>query len=501
VPSDPVRAYVLARHLHNVVDRSDGERADEAREARDRFLTLWEVRTEGPEGRTALSSPFIRLGLVQEATGADPFFPPALYRKAFSALREGAYEQAIAQLENAVARDPLTADRGAAADAMARATAAFRDGSLQLSQRHLEAAIELTPDLAEPHRTIGLVYLADLQYDNATDALRIAVRLNPADERAPLALAYVLAETNQQAEAEQVLREAIAVLPDSGRARYSLASLYERQERVEAVREFEAAAAFEPLSGLNSLYRTIGRLHFEQRNVGGTIEAYERRIDVHPNDPDAHHLLGEAYEQQGRYDEALAEYAVALLMAPDHQATRAALGDAYLGSGQYAKAVEAARRALELDPGHKDARYTLATALMRLGRTDEGRQELKVFQRLQAEETAAQSRELQLDALRREASISAATQDYEQAVALLRKALVLDPASAASHMSLGLALLGAGQFPEAIERLQTAAALNAPVDVHRHLADAYAAVGQQEDSDRERALYERRRRESAPANR
>jgi hypothetical protein len=42
-----------------------------------------------------------------------------------------------------------------------------------------------------------------------------------------------------------------------------------------------------------------------------------------------------------------------------------------------------------------------------------------------------------------------------------------------------------------VDRLNTAAALNAPPDVHRHLAEAYAAMGQAEDSRREIATYER----------
>ena len=63
-------------------------------------------------------------------------------------------------------------------------------------------------------------------------------------------------------------------------------------------------------------------------------------------------------------------------------------------------------------------------------------------------------------------------------------------------MDLGLALLEGGQTAAAIERLNTAAALNAPLDVHRHLAAAYATLGQKDESAKEQATYERLRREA-----
>jgi Flp pilus assembly protein TadD len=52
------------------------------------------------------------------------------------------------------------------------------------------------------------------------------------------------------------------------------------------------------------------------------------------------------------------------------------------------------------------------------------------------------------------------------------------------------------QFGEAVERLTTAAALAAPIDVHLHLAEAYAALGRTEDSGRARNEYESLKRDA-----
>jgi len=80
-------------------------------------------------------------------------------------------------------------------------------------------------------------------------------------------------------------------------------------------------------------------------------------------------------------------------------------------------------------------------------------------------------------------------------VVLLSRIVERDPKSAGAHVALGVALLRAGRAAEAVERLQTAAGLGAYGEVYRHLADAYAALGQADQSARARDVYTRIRRE------
>ena len=292
-----------------------------------------------------------------------------------------------------------------------------------------------------------------------------------------------------------MLLATLAALPDSGRARYALARLHQRAGRYDdARRELEAAAAAGPLLGLNGLYDTLGVLHAAQQNIHEATRAQSRRVDVHPNDAEAHYDLGEMYLRQARHEEALAEYWAALLVDPTHAKAAASMAQAHLRTGAYEAATEAARRALELDGGHEQARYVLGTALVRLGRRDEGKRELDIFQRQQAEASAARTRMFEVEGLRRDAALSAADGDPARTVALLRQVLALDP-SDVSHLELGLALLDAGQPAEALEHLNAAARLNAPYDVHRYLAAAYAALGRRADSERELASYARIHRE------
>ncbi len=489
---DPVRAYLLARQ------EARAGNADKASAALQTFQEIWRTTARQPTAAGASSSAlFIRVGLVPETSGLEPFFPPVLYAEGFASLARGDLQQALALFEGAAAGDPLNAGQGAASGAIGQAAAAFRDGAVTTARRHLESAVAMVPERAEPRRLLGLVHVADEQFDAGIDALRAAVRLDPRDERARLDLAAALVASDQLPAAVQILRETLTSTPSSGRARYALARVYQRQGlHADAVRELEQAVIHRPLLGLNGIYETIGALESARQNFDAAIAAYSSRVTVQPNEPAAHRQLGDIYLRLGRHDEALAEFIVALMLKANDADAYAAAGQVHLREGRDAEAAAAAQRAVEIDQAHQEARYTLGTALLRLERTDEGRRELAVFERIQAESMAARNRGLELGRLRREAAVSTSANDFARAVALWRSAIEYEPRAAVSHMELGLALVRSGQAAQAIEALTTAASLNAPAIVYRHLAETYAALGQADDSRRAQDTYARLKQEA-----
>jgi tetratricopeptide (TPR) repeat protein len=486
-PGDPTHAYLLARHLADVGP------ADAAATAFEQFL---QVARAAPAGAGALQ-PFTNLGLVAEVPAIEPFFPPAAYAEGFGLLQEGRYEEATMALRAAAALDPLA--RFVAIDsALARqASSSLRSGATAQAVDAFAAIVRLAPSSGEAHRLLGLAYAAHERLDTAVRELSTAVSLSPADERTHLALAGVLFEQGRFPDAARALRDTLAAIPGSGRAHYTLGLVYQHQgDYPAAARELEQAAALKPLLGLNSIYQTLGALRRAQQDYDGAIRAFSARIAVVPNDPQAHQELGDMYFRQSRHPEALAEFMVASVLDPAQPHPFVAIGQIELREGRFDAAVGAATRAVSLAPPDKEARYVLATALLRLGRTEEGARELETFQRLQADATAAKSREFELGALRRDATVSTTAGDHEKAVTLLRRVLELDPGTAAAHLDLGVALLEAGHAQDAIEPLTAAIERHGPIDAHRHLAEAYAAAGRAEESQRERALYARLRQEA-----
>ncbi len=487
-PSDTARAYLLARAL---------ARAGQPDEALSAIRRVSGNQTHDFSGRSSASSPtFMRFGLVEERPGVEPFFPPAIYAAAFARLQAGDIGKATTLLREAAASDVLVAGDIDRSYAMRKAAEAFRAGDLAGAVMQLQATLELYPKSAEPHRILGLVYAADGQLERAEAELRLAVTSEPSDERARLALADVLTRDNRLAAAEQALHDAIAAIPRSGRAHYLLARLYQRQgKQIEALGEFQTAAGFAPLLGLNSIYQTTGVLAAARQEFTTAVDAFSRRVDIVPNAVGAHQDLGDTYARLGRSDEALAEYAVALALDPARADAQAGIAQLELRAGHNEMAAEAARRALAIEPAHRQARYSLGTALVRLGRVEDGQRELDEFQRLQAIDAADRARDLELGALRREASVASEAGDHQKAVTLLRRALGIAPNDMVSHLNLGMALMLAGQPAEAVERFNTAVAMNGPDEVHQRLAEAYARMGRDEDSRHELEMFESLKRE------
>lgn len=68
--------------------------------------------------------------------------------------------------------------------------------------------------------------------------------------------------------------------------------------------------------------------------------------------------------------------------------------------------------------------------------------------------------------------------DYEQAIALMQRALGEDPNYAEAHMELGLCYCFSGLFDESIQELELAAGLDqANAEIRLHLAKTYTMLG------------------------
>jgi Flp pilus assembly protein TadD len=126
---------------------------------------------------------------------------------------------------------------------------------------------------------------------------------------------------------------------------------------------------------------------------------------------------------------------------------------------------------------------------MRTRRTEEGLSALQEFERLQAATRARNDAEWQLKLLKEQALEHAARHDYRGAADLLRRALAYAPPDGSVHLALGALLVKAGEFEQALPLLNEALGRETP-DAHRYLAEAYAALGRDEESRVHRTAYD-----------
>jgi tetratricopeptide (TPR) repeat protein len=218
--------------------------------------------------------------------------------------------------------------------------------------------------------------------------------LNPSDERSRLALADVLVAKGDLERARAALRETVGLIPRSGEAHWKLARVCQSLgDENGALSAFEAAAALSPLVGASHVHAAIGRLYHNRLDLEAATRAYRRRLDFAPADPTAHLELGDVYRAQDQLNAALAEYLIAAWLDPNGGNAFASIGQVHAASGRDSEAVQALRRAVDLAPTNLEARYALSRALARLGRTEDARRELELFEQLQAKAMEEQRRQ------------------------------------------------------------------------------------------------------------
>jgi tetratricopeptide (TPR) repeat protein len=486
---DPVSAYLLASRRSKQSDDDEiSPQGTSLLKALDRRL-----KSMPSDRRIPL---FAQLALVPDGAAVTPVFSPARYADGFALAVDGRYADAIASFRRAIAGDPLVSSGATSSERVQQSVALLRDGDAESAIPNLEAEVTSSPRSSELRRILGGAY-ADAGNDaKSIEHLEVAVAVAPDDERASVALGRELAHAGQPERAADVLRATIAKLPQSADARSALADLYESSRVGDAVRELEAAASLTVLAGKAPLYFRIADLHHRQLEYDRVIEPLTRRIRLNPNDARSHTDLGLAYTRVGRTADALIELVTASLIGPDDAEALTAIGQIHFDAGRFLDAEAVLRRAIAIAPTLLQPRYLLGHTLTRLGRTDEGKEQLAVFDRIRADTNAEVRRVFELDQLRQQAERETRAGRHDAAVATWQQIVEREPRRAEHRVAFARALLAAGRPPAAIvEELQAAASLDADDKVYRELAEIYSTLGKATESAAARQMSTRLLRE------
>jgi tetratricopeptide (TPR) repeat protein len=428
-----------------------------------------------------------------DAGGAMGFVPPA-YARGFSLLQRGEYEEGLAAFRAAVAADPLVADAASRSEPMAQAIAALRQGRVDTAVERLEAAVARAGDSSEAHRLLGTAYGIRGDMARSVQHLRDAVRLNPRDERSWIALASTLEDTGELAGAVTALRDAIAMLPDSGALRWRLASARRQGTDESDLDLLSLADRFVLFAGKGELFGQMAAMAQAHLEYDRAVNRLELRVALTPNNAAAHKALGRAYIDQSREEIGYAELVTALLLDPLDAETLTALGRLHLAAARTPRAIAALERALALDAGNSQALQALGNALTRAGRTAEGQQRLEESVRRQAQDVEDQRSRRTSAMLSVQAAIHVSRGEYEAAIDIWKQAITIRRDSV-GPLQVADALTKAGRLEEASAVLQAAIRSNPRPEVHRRLAEVYAALGRTDESARERLTYTEQRLE------
>jgi eukaryotic-like serine/threonine-protein kinase len=231
-----------------------------------------------------------------------------------------------------------------------------------------------------------------------------------------------------------------------------------------------------------------GRYHWNRRSEEGIrkgIEYFQEAIRLDPLYAQAHAGLAQAYDTLGSYsfispEEAYTKARVAALHALEIDDN---LSEAHVAMGgvlqnhawDWAGAEEHFRRALAADPGNAGAYHWYSDLLSALGRADEA---IAMMRRAQLLDPLSLTVNMSLGACLFYAH------RYEDAVEQQRRTLELDPGFAPAHRMLGGALEQLGRLDEAIQAYGAAASLSKDLAAAALLAHAVARAGRPDEARR-----------------
>jgi eukaryotic-like serine/threonine-protein kinase len=189
---------------------------------------------------------------------------------------------------------------------------------------------------------------ADDSYPKAEAASRKALSINESLAEAHTSLAFVTYRYHLKwAEAEEHFKKAIALNPNYATAHQWYGSFLAASGRLnEAVVEAKTAHELEPFS-LTIYSDYIRNLYY----AGRLEDARKEALKLHEMDENfarSHYELGLVLEEEGKLDEAIAEFRLGLKSLPDNVAALTALGHAQALAGKRADAEKVIARLQEL---------------------------------------------------------------------------------------------------------------------------------------------------------
>jgi protein O-mannosyl-transferase len=214
----------------------------------------------------------------------------------------------------------------------------------------------------------------------------------------------------------------------------------------------------------------LGILTFE-RNVDyrSELSIWEDTVAKAPSNERAHDNLGNALIEQGRVEDAIAQYEKAIELGPNSATSCNNFGAALTECGRLDEAVIRLEKALKIRPDYADAHINLGIALTRSGRTDEAIAHLNEALAINADSAQAHN------------NLGIALDDsgrVDEAAAHYRKALEIKPDFADAHNNLGNALAGRGQLDEAIAHYEKSLRANPNrAEAHYNMGDALFGQG------------------------
>ncbi|MGP0020889.1 MAG: tetratricopeptide repeat protein [Candidatus Sulfotelmatobacter sp.] len=206
---------------------------------------------------------------------------------------------------------------------------ALKNGDLGAAETSFRSVLALNPQAAGAYANLGVIEMRRKQWQRAREMLRRAESLAPDVPGIRLNMGLTYYRQGDYASAIAPFKTVVRDVPGSLQARHLLGLCY-----LFVAHYADAVTTLEPLwpqesDQLNYLY-ALGIAAGEAKNLELEQRALDRLLDVGQNSPEVHMLMGKAYINHEKFDEALTELNLAAQANPKLPFVHFNLGFAYL---------------------------------------------------------------------------------------------------------------------------------------------------------------------------
>jgi tetratricopeptide (TPR) repeat protein len=263
---------------------------------------------------------------------------------------------------------------------------------LKLAIEQYQQIVKIEPDNVDDHLLLGRLYRLNNDLQKAENELKIAVKLEPESEEAVTTLALLYSDEGDTAHALQVL----SAVPDTGRSA--------------------------------KLYAALGATYEQRKDYKSAIEAYKHAIRLDRDNLDAIRGLAENLLNDGQIDAALDQYKVIADANPEDAQTYLRISEIYRRQGKYDQALENLKKAQAMVPDALEVPYNIAVVYQAQTRYDEA---IKILQDLLKKTEKAETAYSQADRnnrgifMERLGMVYRDQENYQASVDTFRKMLAL----------------------------------------------------------------------------
>jgi len=334
-----------------------------------------------------------------QAIKLKPKYAEAYYWRGLAYLHKGNLDRALTDFNRAIKNKPQYAEAYTE-----RGNVYGLKSDYKRSLADHDRAIRLKPDLVYAYNNRGLVYLRKQDYDRAIADFNQAIKLNPdyAGAYTNRGNAYTDKRNYEQAIADY--DQAIRLQPNLMAAYYHRAQAYLAKGKQENAR-----------SDLKKVLNLTNDPPIRQR-----VTSLLQELDA-----EAHIKLADALRQQGKLDEAIAEYQAALRINPPTGMMAYAhynLGTLYDKAENLNQAIEHLEASLRYLP--QDTTWNAAAWLYATAEDPRLRNPKKAIEYAKKAVEASQGFPAYLDTL---AEAYYANREYDRAIQTIKKAITLMP--------------------------------------------------------------------------